>query len=753
MPILDLRDIRPPHGARVGGKAAALARLVAAGIPVPDGFVITADETAMTPALAGELRRRAAELGPRVAVRSSAVGEDARDASFAGQYETLLGVAPGDGVERAVEACWASASSARVRAYRGARGAMAVLVQRQVASRCAGVLFTVNPNGSWGEMVIEAAWGQGESVVSGRVVPDGYVVPRRFGRLRDIRTDVHAQTVETVIDAGGRREVDVPASRVGTPKLRRQDVRELCRLGLAIEKALGGPQDVEWAQEDGRFLVLQARPITRNRQVRRAREDVLWTRRFLGERWTEPATQLGWSSLEPLLAYFIAYPRTSRRYLSGEPPMRLYRLAPYVDATVFRHLLFKLPGAAPPRFLLEMLPPAEVETWRSRRAQAPDVRVYASILAETVQEERWKRFRWNPFTNWKAWESFLARMERELGRVEPIATVEHALARADAMRALVRDYVKVHIASLLFANIWYETAEAALGADAGEYLRPRGETWTARTNRALWHFGRGLLSGRDFLDAFGHRARSSWELMSARWAEAPPRALAARLAEGPEPVAEVGRDPGDLPLAVRPLVGLAQRYLQLREDQRFHFDRLLWEWKQAYLWIGTALEKDVRFLEAAELDRVVAGTLDPDPLIERRRAAWEEEVARRRGGDEPPDFLGAETPDPTIGGRLVGTAISPGVATGPVRIVRVVEGAVLAPGEILVLRAAEPATTPLFVRAGGLVMELGGALSHGAIVAREYELPAVANVPGALHRLKDGQVVTVDGNRGVVWLR
>ena len=74
-------------------------------------------------------------------------------------------------------------------------------------------------------------------------------------------------------------------------------------------------------------------------------------------------------------------------------------------------------------------------------------------------------------------------------------------------------------------------------------------------------------------------------------------------------------------------------------------------------------------------------------------------------------------------------------------------------GEILVMRAAEPASTPLFVRAAGLVMELGGALSHGAIVAREYELPAVANVAGAMQKLKDGQVVTVDGNRGIVWLR
>ncbi len=275
-------------------------------------------------------------------------------------------------------------------------------------------------------------------------------------------------------------------------------------------------------------------------------EEVLWTRRFLGERWTEPATPLGWSNVAPILEHFIAYPETSRRYLGGSPALQLYRFAPYVDATIFRHLLFKLPGAAPPRFLLEMLPPAEVQAWRARHAELPDVAVYRSIFAETLREERWKRFRWNPFTNWKAWADFLRHADSVLAGLTPIVTPTGALERAATMRALVREYVKVHIASLLFANIWYELAEAALhrrGRDAGPWLRPRTETWTARTNRALWRLGRGQLDETDFLAQFGHRATSSWEIMSPRWAEEPPRALATRLAEGPEPHVEVGLDP------------------------------------------------------------------------------------------------------------------------------------------------------------------------------------------------------------------
>jgi hypothetical protein len=546
MAILDLRDIKDAMARVSAGRPAALARLVRAGFPVPPGFVITTEEKEMTPALAAELRRRAAELGPWVAVRSSAVGEDASDASFAGQYETALGVAPETRSAPCSRAGRAPTPSACARtAGDGADGRARAATGRE---SCAGVLFTVNPTtGSWSEMVIEAAWGQGESVVSGRVVPDGYVVPRRFGRIRDMRSDVHAQTVETIVDAEGRREVEIPASRVGTPKLRRSEVRELCRLGLAIEKELGEPQDIEWALEEGKFLVLQSRPITRRRSVRRSREKPLWTRRFLGERWTEPATPLGWSNMEPILEHFIAYPDTSRRLLGGEPPMRLYRFAPYVDARVFRHLLFKLPGAAPPRFLLDMLPPGEVEAWRRHRAELPDVEVYASILGETLRERRWQRFRWNPFTNWKAWDAFVVAWRRRSAHSRR-SDGRRRVARADTMRALVRDYVKVHVASLLFANIWYETAEAALGRTTGPWLAARRDVDRANESCALaprpWAPERGRFPGavrapREELVGADERALGGGAAACSCGATG----------EGPEPVAEVRRDPAELPLA------------------------------------------------------------------------------------------------------------------------------------------------------------------------------------------------------------
>lgn len=826
--LLPFDQVTPRDRARVGGKALGLARLAATGLPVPPGFVVPVEvfrsflehnglmeaarrgepglDTAirsgrLDPDFAGELRRASAVLGDRLAVRSSAVDEDGDHASFAGQYESVLGVAPGDETEIALRRCWASAYGERARIYRGRSAplaGMAVIVQRVVTARTSGVLFTINPlNGSWREMTVEAAWGLGEAVVGGRIVPDFYRVrrPRRTPRpvqriLARVRLEleedrVHPQQEQWTLSAPGERSSDgglvrrpVPPARVAAPKLLQADIKALCRLGLRVEAQLGGPQDVEWAQdEQGRFHVLQARPVTTAESVSRT-GPVVWTRRFVGERWTEPATPLGWSLMRDLLDWFIAYPETSRRYLGGEPPSRLYRMAPYFNVTVFRHLAFKLPGMPPPRFMVELLPPEEETRWLRRHAEAPDLRVYASIFETTFKERRWERFRWNLFSNWRAWAEYEARLDAALrgGQgtrlVGPIRDRAEARARVASLAELAREYIKVHICSLLFANIWYQVTEGVLvgegkGALVQDLLSAPEENWTQRTNQALWRLGRGDMALDEFLASFGHRARSSWELFSTRWWEDPKGVLALARA------AAQRQDPAELATAkaararearaevtgpTAALVDLTRRYLRLREDQRFHFDRLLWAWKRVYLWLEEDLGLSIRFLESVELDLLLDGGLarqDATALIARRREAWEHEVERRAAGDEPPEFLlGDELASlPDAGPRLQGFGVSPGVVTGPVRVLRSIEQAeALRPGEVLVTRATDPGWTPLFLVARALILEQGGLLSHGAVVAREYRVPAVSNLPGVTTRLRDGQVVTVDGGRGVVWV-
>ena len=817
--LISLKDHRATDASVVGAKAAALARLHRQRVPVLPGLVIPvpalesfleqqgwlarardpdaqlADDIAssrLDSGFADALRRAVGDLGEYLVVRSSAVCEDGQDASWAGQLETVLGVQVGEETERAVLQCWASAFRPRAKAYGEQQGEhrpaeMAVLIQPMLEPRCAGVMFTINPlTGSWREMTVEAAWGQAAPVVNGEVVPDAYLVrrPRRITRqverllarahLEVVGDDVRSQGEMWVRGEGGLRRVPVPAAMVDAPKLQHNALARLCRLGLRIEALMGGPQDIEWAMNPDRgFVVLQARPVTTARTVQRA-GPALWTRRFIGERWTEPATPLGWSLMSGLLSEFIGYPRTQAKLLGGGEALRAIRFAPYLNVTAFRHLAFKFPGAPPPQFMMELLPQIEQRAWRRRHAQMPDVRVYLSFLRETAVERRWRNFEPGLWSNPREWERFRDELEGELDTLrESVATPGEAWLRANRCRALARRYIGIHVCSLLWANLLYQTAASALAAagradDVVDALRPGEESWTVKTNHALWRLGRGELGTDDFMQQFGHRAESSWELFSPRWRDNPDvvkvLAMAAGQHEDPARMAaqQAERAQGaraNLSGWLGALVGITQKYLLLRENQRFHFDRLLDVWAGQLKAIEESSGLDVRYLEATELEAMLSGELERAAAAARvaeRAEAWHAETKRRASGDEPPVFLvGSEVMAAEPGrGRLQGTGTSPGVVTGRVRILRSIEdGRHLVPGEILVARATDPGWTPLFLKAGGVIMELGGMLSHGAVVAREYGLPAVVNIEGATRRLEDGQVVTIDGQHGVVWVR
>jgi pyruvate,water dikinase len=295
---------------RAGGKGANLGELVRAGLPVPPGFVVTADaflavmaehgvrddlfdiatsvdiEDASALAAASErlqdLVHKADVPGPlrdeivrayerigggRVAVRSSATAEDSADASFAGMNQTFTNVEGADDVVRRVVDCWASLYGARVVAYRKARGistepAIAVVVQRMVASERSGVLFTADPTtGDRDRIVIEAAFGLGEVVVGGEVEPDTYIVDKHTKTPIQIRVGIQTHAILTDADDGNRR-IELSPEEGAKRVLSDAEVAELAALGVRVEAHYGMPQDLEWAIAGGDTYVLQARPIT-----------------------------------------------------------------------------------------------------------------------------------------------------------------------------------------------------------------------------------------------------------------------------------------------------------------------------------------------------------------------------------------------------------------------------------------------------------------------------------------------------------
>src|SRR5829696_6852750 len=313
MAVSEFDEIGKDDLALAGGKGANLGELSRARLPVPPGFVLTTrahdafvesndivdavvgrasvaraeDPAALEEAAEGirglfargeipelvddEIRAAYEKLSEdgetAVAVRSSATAEDLAGASFAGQQETYLNVRGAEALLGAVKRCWASLWTARAMAYRKRQGiasetvSLAVVVQRMVKAEAAGVMFTANPaNGRRDQAAISAAWGLGESVVSGAVTPDSIVVEKESGRV--ISREIADKVVMTVYTASGTEERPVPEGRRRQSVLDDERAAELARYGAQIEELYGTPQDIEWALADGEFAIVQSRPIT-----------------------------------------------------------------------------------------------------------------------------------------------------------------------------------------------------------------------------------------------------------------------------------------------------------------------------------------------------------------------------------------------------------------------------------------------------------------------------------------------------------
>ena len=278
-----------------GGKAANLSRLAAA-YPVPFGFCLTAAAyTKWSPALQrraeGEalpaeldallatayatLAQRSQAATPTVAVRSSAVGEDGQNASFAGQYETYLNVVGAAAVAEAVLRCWSSTQAQRVQSYQQRHGdhtstanqPMAVLIQQLIVADCAFVAFSLNPlTGNRQEVLINANWGLGESIVSGTATPDTYIVRKSDGALlTQTIGDKQSMTVlgtGTGVTANGVQTVKVPRLLRQKPSLNADQIRQVAQLATQLEDTMGWAVDIEGAFQGERLYLLQCRPVS-----------------------------------------------------------------------------------------------------------------------------------------------------------------------------------------------------------------------------------------------------------------------------------------------------------------------------------------------------------------------------------------------------------------------------------------------------------------------------------------------------------
>jgi rifampicin phosphotransferase len=803
--VLPFDRVGPADGPLVGGKGLSLALTAQAGLPVPPGFCIstaayrrcarmTSVDSTLTYALAVAYR----ELGRGVvAVRSSASAEDGSIASFAGQQETILGVDGLENVIAAVERCWQSLHTERARAYREHQRvdtsslAMAVVVQRLVDADVAGVLFTRDPLDDTGKLMrVEAAWGLGEAVVSGRVTPDRFQVERETGMVRD------RQPGDKPIRISASGEGAVSGDQRLRLCLTDDQLAQLAGLGRRVEAYFGDARDVEWAIADGQVWLLQARPITaagaaerelvRRENIERLEAIVepggtVWSRTNLIEVLREP-TPMTWALVsgrllaggggtgamyrdfgfrpDPALWDKSGYDLIGGRpylNLSREPrlestrPLAGYPLAKYKDAP---HLALD-PKRENPRGLRKWLGLFGL------------IRVAARIMAASKSFADELRQTHIP--------AFAAEVER--ARTEDLSQLDapglRARFEAWADRTLVQ-FARHSLKPTLLAQFSWQVLEQQLGKPLGperaravltelsQGARPDPE---ADLPGAIRDLAAGKLSRDEFLRRFGHRGPDEMELSSPRWAEdpSPLDKLSAVAPLDPPPSA------GDVLARV---TGEAKWNSAFAKSMAVHVERLrtylgLRETAKHYLMQGYAelrrilLELDRRFglnggiffLTPADLPDLIEGDDDlPRVITEHRKTRAIElslEVPPVVFGDDL-EAVGRPLPPPEGAEQLVGIPLSAGVAEGPALVLAEPSTGRTESGYILVCPSTDPAWVPLFVNARGLVMETGGTLSHGAIVAREFRLPAVAGLPGVQHRLRTGQLLRVDGARGLV---
>lgn len=806
---------------RVGAKAATLGRL-ATRHRIPPGFCVDsgvferfASAQDGDPSALDGLRRiidealraleqRVGRPDLMVAVRSSAIGEDGGGSSFAGQHETVLGAQGTDQVTRAVIACWRSAGSERALAYRRERGidgpvCMPVLVQELVDAESAAIAFTADPvTGDHAVVVVNAAWGLGESLASGSVTPDTYVV-RKDG-LVITTSQIADKAVMTVRSTAGTTEVAVPSDRRSRPALTDAQAIAVASLSLELEAESGGPVDVECAYAGGELYLLQSRPITA----------IAGSDDFPVE-WEDPAdAALTWDREDAHFGEF-QLPLASDYIVEG-PGFGIRRRAETMAAPVFG--VFKPFNGRVYTTLKTLVPPEGVDA--AAAAALARRRTHARQLARLWDEEYLPKVRAD--LDWMrslrpleldaaaavaAWGELWRRVNHiwvihmmvtsgsyvimdELAEVYESMTgrpgveaLSFTSGRAAILQRQQRDFHRLleRIRGL---------PEVAVGIAAGE----------ARTRAAIAALpgGEAAAAALDaFLAAHGDVGQLLNDLHVPAWADEPSllinelaRSLAGAASDDPEARLARQRAEADSGIA-RTRAALADRPDELArfdevlatalaagpltEEHNYWIDRNTQAvTRRAVLAFGARLVRDGRLTVDDDVflfHHPEIGTALASGEDLRGRAAEREREARRQATLRAPLTLGAPRDASAAPGNdrldlgyrlaqqdgpeLRAVPASAGIGRGPARLIQDEKDFDrFRRGDVLVCRSSNVSWVPLFRLAAAVVTDVGGSLSHAAVVAREFGVPAVVGAGVALGVLRDGELIEVDGTAGVI---
>lgn len=821
--ILNFNEPAATHLANSGGKGTSLAKLFQGGFNVPPGVIVPAsaytefvaglrfddlpydDAEALRAACAGlrermlarplpeelqaALREVVAPLlaGGAVAVRSSSTMEDLAGAAFAGQHDTYLGIRTADDVVDAVRRCFASLWEDRAAHYRHVHGfdpqraTMAVVVQALVNSDVAGVAFSMNPiTGNLGEIVLNASWGLGETVVSGAGDVDQFVLEKATGAVRE-RT-IGEKTHSIVASKSGTAHVEVEEAKRNAASLTDAQLDELRRLLLRIERFYAFPQDVEWAFAGGALYLLQSRPVTKF--------PARWTRGESAERFPNAITPLTWD--------FVV----SGFHESLQHSLKMMDMPPFEGHwfELFDHYVYGNETA--------------VKLFTSGQQVAFDSLESLRALLPVIRE----RYQWVVQLP-VAWARDLDWYLLSLGGLAAAdlnAMNEEQLWRQiNAIDAVGRRYflpnIAISITHGILHRMLFQMLVLLVGQQEGPALydsltcfcdtktnlvnhdllrlaqhvkrTPRLRDLISRMNRRkLFEEGK-LRAFPEFaaaLDVFlanhGHRevdfdtyvptwSGQPWvvleniRLMLERGELHDPEEREIDLRERQQNAERRLTElvPEDLRYFALELVRLARTYTSLDDLEHYETTRLSVPFRRAIVELGKrfvdgrvfSTADDIFFLHRTTIEARIEGVITAaEAAAEAKSLKASYETNRRR---TPSFALGGAEAAPAAEGDLKGMPGSPGVAEGTVfRLHGVDDFGRFPAGSVLVARTTNPAWTPLFHSSVAVITESGGPLSHGAVTAREVGIPAVMSVRGALSALQDGERVRVNGTTGTV---
>jgi phosphoenolpyruvate synthase/pyruvate phosphate dikinase len=773
-----------------------------------EGIAIPEDLAA---AITGALARLGEQAA--YAVRSSATAEDLPTASFAGQQDTYLNVIGPAAILQHVSRCWASLFTERAVTYRLRNGfdhgmvQMAVVVQQMVFSHAAGILFTADPiTGNRKVAVVEASFGLGEALVSGLVNADAYKV--RDGEIV-AKAVATKQLAIHALSAGGTQKQAIDPARQEQPALTDAQIVQLTQLGRRIETHFGCPQDIEWCLADDAFQIVQSRPITTLFPIPAVsdRENHVYVSVGHQQMMTDPMKPLGlsfWQMTTPApmaeaggrlfvdVTQRLATPATRAGILEAlgrSDPLTGDALQTILERDGF---IRPLPGEDPPgplfggtpapietdpAIVIELIGRSEASIAASERdIQTKSGEALLDFIRADIQELR--RMLFDPQSH----QVFMSAMEAAWWLNDQL---EAWLGEKNAADTLTQSVPH---------NVTSEMGLALL--DVADVIRPHPDVVAF-----LQHVeDEGFLDelpklvggqeGRDaieaWLDKYGMRCVGEIDITRPRWSERPstlvplilgniknfePGAGERRFEQGRR---EAWKKEQELLERLRALpdgerkaeetkrmIDRVRTFIGYREYPKYGMVSRYFVYKRALLKEAERLvqahvlreKEDIFYLTFAELRGVVRTNHVDDQLIHQRKDAFRSYQALT-----PPRVLtsdgevitGAYRRDDVPAGALVGLPVSAGIVEGRARVILDMADADLEAGDILVTAYTDPSWSPLFVTIKGLVTQVGGLMTHGAVIAREYGLPAVVGVEDATRLIRDGQRIRVNGTDGYV---